>query len=67
MFLLVLAYTGCPGSKAVKRSLLLLLFTLDDDAEIKHLMSIKVVSTVAVVDESTPSCTVQVRQMQTVI
>ena len=42
-------------------------FTLDDDAEIKHLMSIKVVSTVAVVDESTPSCTVQVRQMQTVI
>ena len=53
MFLLVPAYPGCPGSKAVKRSLL---FTLDDDAEIKHLMSIKVVSTVAVVDESTPSC-----------
>ena len=26
MFLLVLAYPGCPGSKAVKRSLLLLLF-----------------------------------------
>jgi len=25
MFLLVLAYPGCPGSKAVKRSLLLLL------------------------------------------
>jgi len=27
MFLLVPAYPGCPGSKAVKRSLLLLLFT----------------------------------------
>ena len=26
MFLLVPAYPGCPGSKAVKRSLLLLLF-----------------------------------------
>ena len=25
MFLLVLAYPGCPGSKAIKRSLLLLL------------------------------------------
>jgi len=31
-------------------------FTLDDDVEIKDLMSIKVVSTVAVVDESTPIC-----------
>jgi len=27
MFLLVPAYPGCPGSKAVKRSLLLLLYT----------------------------------------
>ena len=30
MFLLVLAYPGCPGSKAVKRSLLSLLFSFDD-------------------------------------
>ena len=29
MFLLVPAYPGCPGSKAVKRSLLLLLFEVD--------------------------------------
>ena len=28
MFLLVLAYPGCPGSKPVKRSLLLLLYWL---------------------------------------
>ena len=28
MFLLVPAYPGCPGSKAVKRSLLLLLYDL---------------------------------------
>jgi len=35
MFLLVPAYPGCPGSKAVKWSLLLLLYTgkLDGDAD----------------------------------
>ena len=32
MFLLVPAYPGCPGSKAVKRSLLLLLFLLEHRA-----------------------------------
>jgi len=32
LFLLVPAYPGCPGSKAVKRSLLLLLFLLDTEA-----------------------------------
>jgi len=32
MFLLVPAYPGCPGSKAVKRSLLLLLLLLYNDA-----------------------------------
>jgi len=31
MFLLVPAYPGCPGSKAVKRSLLLLLLYIIDD------------------------------------
>ena len=30
MFLLVPAYPGCPGSKAVKRSLLLLLLSVGD-------------------------------------
>jgi len=33
MFLLVPAYPGCPGSKAVKQSLLLLLF---DDRNLKY-------------------------------
>jgi len=44
MFLLVPAYPGCPGSKAVKRSLLLLLlspyglYLMDDEYKItKHL------------------------------
>ena len=32
MFLLVPAYPGCPGSKAVKRSLLLLLYVVSFDS-----------------------------------
>ena len=34
MFLLVPAYPGCPGSKAVKRSLLLLLFTIRNQLQL---------------------------------
>jgi len=33
MFLLVAAYPGCPGSKAVKRSLLLLLSQLKNEGQ----------------------------------
>jgi len=33
MFLLVPAYPGCPGSKAVKRSLLLLLFFYESEIQ----------------------------------
>jgi len=36
MFLLVLAYPGCPGSKAVKRSLLLLLSVQCSNADFCH-------------------------------
>jgi len=39
MFLLVPAYPGCPGSKAVKRSLLLLLL-LTDDSPVYHTLSV---------------------------
>ena len=37
MFLLVPAYPGCPGSKAVKRSLLLLLIAETEEELIKRL------------------------------
>jgi len=46
MFLLVPANPGCPGSKAVKRSLLLLLFGVFNSelAELRHIIGEELIS-----------------------